>query len=282
MAPAARPTLYILDAYALIFQVFHAIPAMAGPSGQPTNAVFGLFRDLLNLIRTRKPTCLAGAFDGGGPVFRSTLDPNYKATRSAMPPDLVPQIEVIKRLFAGFRIPALLTPGFEADDLIATLARQAEARGYDVFLCTSDKDARQLLTPHIKILNLRKDVIMDPDALRADWGIGPEQVVDLLALTGDTVDNVPGVPGIGVKTAAELLRKFGDLDTLLAHPRGLGKETTGEPRRARGNRAQGARAGPPPRRRPPGHRVGRPHPLPARLRRPQGPVRRVRLPPLPR
>jgi DNA polymerase-1 len=215
-AAAPRPTLYVLDAYALIFQVFHAIPAMSGPAGQPTNAVFGLFRDLLNLIRTRKPDYLVGAFDGGGPVFRSTLDPNYKATRSAMPVDLVPQIEVIKRLFAGFGVPALMVPGFEADDLIATLARQAEASGHDVFLCTSDKDARQLLTPHIKILNLRKDVIMGPDGLRDDWGIGPEQVVDLLALTGDTVDNVPGVPGIGVKTAAELLRKFGDLDTLLA------------------------------------------------------------------
>jgi DNA polymerase-1 len=211
-----RPTLYVIDAYSFIFQVFHAIPLMAGPAGQPTNAVFGIFRDILNLLKTRRPHSLVAAFDGGGRVFRSDLYEEYKAQRKEMPEDLVPQIAVIKRLFEAFRIPVLMVPGFEADDIIATLATQAPGRGFDVFLCTADKDARQLLSEHVHIYNIRKAQVLDVAALEAEWGVTPEQVVDLLALTGDTVDNVPGVPGIGLKTGADLLKTFGDLETLLA------------------------------------------------------------------
>src|SRR6476469_9028169 len=122
----SRPTLYILDAYSLIFQVFHAIPEMTGPAGQPTQAVFGIFRDLLNLLRDRKPDYLAAAFDGAGPVFRSEIFPAYKAQRAAMPEDLVPRIDVIRRVFDGFRVPVLVHEGVEADDVIATLARKGE------------------------------------------------------------------------------------------------------------------------------------------------------------
>src|SRR4051812_19179147 len=211
-----RPTLYILDAYSLIYQVFHAIPLMTGPSGQPTQAVFGIFRDLLNLLRDRKPDYLAAAFDGSGPVFRSEIYADYKAQRSAMPDELTPQIPVIRRVFEGFRVPVLMHPGVEADDVIATVARRAEERGLDVFICTADKDARQLLDDHIRILNLRTQKVLDVEGLKADWGVAPGQVVDLLALTGDTSDNVPGVPGIGLKTGAKLLEEFGDLETLLA------------------------------------------------------------------
>lgn len=210
-----RPTLYVIDAYSFIFQVFHAIPLMAGPAGQPTNAVFGIFRDILGLLKSRKPAYAAAAFDGAGPVFRSELYSDYKAQRAEMPADLVPQIDVIRRVFEAFGIPVLMVPGFEADDIIATLATEGASRGFDVFICTSDKDARQLLSDHIQIYNIRKSQVLDIAGLQADWGITPEQVVDLLALTGDAVDNVPGVPGIGQKTAADLLRTFGDLDTLL-------------------------------------------------------------------
>jgi DNA polymerase-1 len=211
-----RPTLYILDAYSLIYQVFHAIPLMTGPAGQPTQAVFGIFRDLLNLLRDRKPDYLAAAFDGAGRVFRSELYPEYKAQRAAMPDELVPQIPVIRRVFEGFRVPVLMEEGVEADDVIATVARRAEERGLDVYICTADKDARQLLDEHIRILNLRTQKVLDVEALKGDWGVSPAQVVDLLALTGDTSDNVPGVPGIGLKTGAKLLEEFGDLETLLA------------------------------------------------------------------
>ncbi len=211
-----RPKFYIIDAYSLIFQVYHAIPLMTGPAGQPTNAVFGIFRDILNLLKTRKPDALVAAFDGGGRVFRSDLFEDYKAHRAPMPEDLRPQIEPIRRVFEGFRVPVTLVEGFEADDLIATLARRGVAEGRDVVIVTADKDARQLIGPHCVLLNLRKNQFLDADGLKAEWGIRPDQVVDFLALTGDSVDNVPGVPGIGPKTATQLLEKFGDIESLLA------------------------------------------------------------------
>jgi DNA polymerase-1 len=214
-APAKRPSLYILDAYSLIFQVFHAIPEMTGPAGQPTQAVFGIFRDLLNLVRDRRPEYLAAAFDGAGPVFRSEIYPEYKANRSDMPDDLSAQIPVIRRVFEGFRVPVLLEEGMEADDVIATLATRGAERGLDVFIVTSDKDARQLIGDHVRLLNLRTRKEMDAAALEKDWGIRPDQVVDFLALTGDSVDNIPGVPGIGAGYAATFLKEFGTLDNLL-------------------------------------------------------------------
>jgi DNA polymerase I len=211
----SRQTLYILDAFSIIYQVFHAIPHMSGPAGQPTQAVFGIFRDLLTLLKNRRPDHMAAAFDGMGPVFRSELFPEYKAQRAEMPADLQSQISTIRRLFDGFRVPVLISEGYEADDLIATLARRGAERGLDVFICTADKDARQLLNDRIRIYNFRKNQILDVEGLKADWGITPEQVIDYLALTGDAVDNVPGVPGIGPKTATELLQKFHTLENLL-------------------------------------------------------------------
>jgi DNA polymerase I len=210
-----RPTLYILDAFSLIFQVFHAIPEMTGPSGQPTQAVFGIFRDMLNILRDRKPEYIAAAFDGPGRVFRQDLYEDYKANRAEMPADLVPQIPVIQRVFEGFQVPVLIVPGMEADDIIATLARRGEERGLDVTICTADKDARQLLSDQVRILNLRKNAVIDAAALEKEWGIRPDQVVDFLSLTGDAVDNVPGVPGIGEGFAATFLKQFGTLDNLL-------------------------------------------------------------------
>ncbi|WP_435010530.1 DNA polymerase I [Tundrisphaera lichenicola] len=210
-----RPTIYILDAYSLIYQVFHAIPLMTSPSGQPTNAVFGIFRDLLNILKTRKPEYLAAAFDGAEKTKRAEKYETYKAQRGPMPEDMVPQIPVIRRLFEAFQVPVLLHPGAEADDVIATLARRATERGLDVVICTADKDARQLLDEHTRILNLRKGEFLDVEGLKKDWGVSPDQVVDTLALTGDSVDNVPGVPGIGLKTAVALLQEFGSIDNIL-------------------------------------------------------------------
>ena len=214
---STRPSIYILDAFNLIFQVYHAIPEMTGPAGQPTQAIFGIYRDLLNLMRDRKPDYVAAAFDGPGRVFRSDIYEEYKANRKEMPVDLVPQIPVIRRLFDGFRVPVIVEPGMEADDVIATLARRAEERGIDVFIVTADKDARQLINDHVCVLNLRKNKVIDAAELEKDWGIRPDQVVDFLALTGDTVDNVPGVPGVGEGFAATFLKQFGTLDNLLAN-----------------------------------------------------------------
>jgi DNA polymerase I len=215
--PSSRPTLYVLDSFSMIYQVYHAIGEMTGPAGQPTQAVFGIVRDLFNLLRDRKPDFLAAAWDGPGPTFREEVFPEYKAQRAAMPDDLSCQLDVVVRAFEAFRIPVLVEKGAEADDVIATLARAAERKGMDVTIITADKDARQLISDHVRILNLRKQQILDIPALEADWGVRPDQVVDLLALTGDTSDNVPGVPGIGLKTGASLLKEFGTLENLLAN-----------------------------------------------------------------
>lgn len=215
--PPSNPVLYILDSFSLIYQVYHAIAEMTGPSGQPTNAVFGIVRDVMNIRRDRKPDYFVAAFDGRGKVFRSDILPEYKAQRAEMPDDLKPQIDVVRRAFEAFRIPVLMVEGMEADDVIATVARKAAARGIDVVICTGDKDARQLLTDRIRILNLRKQQFLDVAGLKSEWGVRPDQVVDLLALTGDTSDNVPGVPGIGLKTGAKLIEEFDSLDNLLAN-----------------------------------------------------------------
>ncbi|MGE3808177.1 MAG: DNA polymerase I [Gemmataceae bacterium] len=206
--------LYLVDAHSLIYQVFHAIPEMSSPSGLPTNAVFGFTKDLLAL-RDLKPEYLVVAFDAPGKVFREDIYAEYKANRAPMPDDLRTQIGMIHRVLAGMRVAEVSKPGFEADDIIATVARRAAGQGLDVIICSTDKDCRQLIDERIKLLNLRKNKTMDRSALEEDWGIKPEQVVDLQAMVGDSVDNVPGVPGIGLKTAAKLLQEFGSLDNIL-------------------------------------------------------------------
>jgi DNA polymerase-1 len=213
---AATGTLYLVDGHALLFQVFHGIRGMTGPTGLPTNAIFGFARDLL-FLRGLKPDYLAVAFDRSEPTFRSELYADYKAHRSEMPDDLVLQLPHIPRLLEALAIPGLSFPRFEADDVLATLARAGAARGLGVFVCTSDKDCRQLISDRVRLYNLRKRQPFGRDELLADWGITPEQVVDLQTLVGDSVDNVPGVPGIGVKTAAKLLQEYGTIENLLAN-----------------------------------------------------------------
>ena len=210
-------TLYIVDAHSLIFQVFHAIPEMSAPDGRPTNAVFGFIRDILYLAEDKKPDYFVVAFDPPGPTFRDAIYPDYKAHRPPMPENLSPQIDMIRQVLVAMHLPVLECPGFEADDVIATVVRLAHERAFDVFICTGDKDARQLICPHVSIYNIRKDQVFDERALKAEWGIRPDQVIDLLTLKGDSVDNVPGVEGVGPKTASALLQEFGTLHTLLAN-----------------------------------------------------------------
>jgi DNA polymerase-1 len=211
---AAIERVYLIDAHSLIFQVFHAIPEMTSPSGLPTNAIFGFTRDLL-FLRGLKPAYILCAFDEPGPTFRDIIYKEYKAHRAPMPDDLSLQLPYIRDLIGSMGIPVLGRAGFEADDVIATLAAAAEARGMDVFICTSDKDCRQLISDHVRLYNIRKQKDFGRQELLEDWGVTPEQVVDLQTLVGDSVDNVPGVPGVGVKTAAKLLQEYGTLDKLL-------------------------------------------------------------------
>jgi DNA polymerase-1 len=213
---SATGSLYLVDAHALIFQVFHAIRGMTSPSGLPTNALFGFVRDML-FLRDLRPDYLLCAFDRAEPTFRSDLYPEYKAHREAMPDDLQLQIPLIHQALEALAIPVVSVPRFEADDIMATVARAGAERGLDVHLCTSDKDCRQLITDRVRLFNLRKQQMFGRDELLADWGIRPDQVVDLQALVGDSVDNVPGVPGIGLKTAAQLLQKYDTIEGILAN-----------------------------------------------------------------
>ena len=221
-ASESAGSIYLIDAHSLIYQVFHAIPEMSSPSGLPTNAIFGFARDLLYIKTEKRPDYLVVALDPPGPVFRNEIYPEYKAHRPPPPNDLILQIPEIHRLLEALRVPNVCLPGFEADDVLATLARAAELRGLDVVVCTSDKDCRQLIDDHTQLLNLRKRSLMGRQELLADWGITPEQVVDLQSLVGDSTDNVPGVPGIGMKTAAKLLQDFGTIEGVLAN---IGKIT---------------------------------------------------------
>ena len=212
----SRDCIYIIDTFSLMFQVFHAIPPMTGTQGQPTNAVFGFTRDIFGIL-DRKPTHLVCAFDSPGLGKRGEIYSEYKANRSEMPEDLRPQIPLIKELLEGFRIPVLQFDGWEADDVIATVTTEASARGLEVVIVTTDKDARQLLSPTVRMLNCRKNTYFDGAALMDDWGVRPDQVVDFQSLVGDSVDNVPGVPKVGPKTAKTLLETFGNLDHILAN-----------------------------------------------------------------
>lgn len=208
--------LYLIDAHSLIFQVFYAIRGMSSPAGLPTNAVFGFLRDMLYL-RGLKPDYLICCFDRPEPTFRSDIAADYKAHRDPPPDDLILQIPMIQEALKALAIPSLDVERYEADDLLATLAVKGSERGLRVYLCTSDKDCRQLLSDRVKILNLRKNEEFGPAELMADWGVRPDQVVDLQAMAGDSVDNVKGVPGIGIKTGAALLQEFDTLDNLLAN-----------------------------------------------------------------
>ncbi len=213
----AGKTVWVIDTLSRVYQLFHALPEMSSPAGVPVQAVYGFTKDLLGIHEKKKPDYLFCAMDAPGPTFRHERHADYKGTRAEMPADLVPQIPLVRELCATMGIPCLELSGFEADDILATIVARATARGASVILATSDKDARQLLSDRVTLLNLRTNALMGPEELRADWGIGPEQVVDWLSLVGDTADNVPGVPQIGPKAATELLQRFGDLETILAH-----------------------------------------------------------------
>jgi DNA polymerase-1 len=210
-------TVYAVDLLSRVYQLFHALPEMTAPDGRPVSVVFGLTRDLLDIIEKRKPDYLFCGMDAAGPTFRHERYEAYKANRAEMPADLVTQIPLVRRLLDVTGIPCLELAGYEADDVLATLATQVVAAGGICTIATSDKDARQLLSDRVHLLNLRNNSNLGVPELEAEWGIRPDQVVDFLALVGDAVDNVPGVPGVGPKIAGELLRTFGTLDGVLAN-----------------------------------------------------------------
>jgi len=210
-------TVWVIDTHSLVYQVFHALPPMTSPTGQPVQAVFGFSRDVLALLAAKKPDYLFAAIDMPGKTFRHELYDQYKVHRADMPDDLKPQMPAIRRVLSAMRIPVVGLASFEADDVLATVARQVDELGGECILVTTDKDCRQLITDRVKLYNVRKDEFLDRDGLVADWGIEPGQVVDFQALVGDSTDNVPGVPLIGPKIAGELLAKYKTLESVLDH-----------------------------------------------------------------
>lgn len=210
------PTLYLIDGTAYIHRAYHAIRGLTNSKGLPTNAVFGFTRMLIKLMAERRPEYAAMLFDAKGPTFRHERYEAYKANRPPMAEEMAVQIPLIKRVTRGFNLPLVEMAGFEADDLIGTLARQAQEKGFFVVMVTGDKDFMQLVTDTAVIWDPMKEKTVDRTAVRAAMGIDPGQVVDVMGLAGDSSDNIPGVPGIGPKTAQNLIQSFGSLEALYA------------------------------------------------------------------
>ncbi len=213
-----RPALFLVDGYSQVYRAYHAIRGLTGPDGRSTNAVYGFVTMLRKLIAEQQPSFIACAFDSAGPTFRSALAADYKANRPAMPQDLADQIVWVHRACEALGVPILACEGFEADDLIGTATARASADGYDVVIVSADKDMFQLVRDGVRVFNPRDEgAWFNADGVAEKFGVAPHLVVDVLALTGDAVDNIKGVPGIGEKGARELVAAFGSLDNLLAH-----------------------------------------------------------------
>lgn len=207
-------TLYLIDGSAYIYRAYHAIRSLTNSKGLPTNAAFGFTRMLIKLIEDRSPEYVVMFFDAKGPTFRHELYRDYKANRPPMPEDLSIQIPYIKEITHGFNMPVIEMQGFEADDLIGTFRYQAEQDGFFVVMVTGDKDFVQLVTDNAVIWDPMKEKTIDINTVRDDFGVEPYQMIDVMALSGDVSDNIPGVPGIGPKTALSLIKTFGTMERL--------------------------------------------------------------------
>lgn len=208
--------LYLIDGSSYIYRAYFAIRHLSNSKGMATNAIFGFTNMLLKVMREHAPDHLAVVFDARGPTFRKEIYPEYKANRAAMPEDLVPQIPRIKELVRAFNLPALELQGYEADDIIATLAKKHAAQGLEVTIVSGDKDLMQVVSEQVRMLDTMKDKIYGPAEVAERFGGGPDKVVEVQALAGDSSDNIPGVPGIGEKTAVKLIAEFGTVESLLA------------------------------------------------------------------
>ena len=208
--------LYLIDGSGYIFRAFYGLPAMTRSDGTPVNAVFGFCSMLFGLLEGNNADYLAVIFDAKRENFRNQIYPDYKANRAEAPEDLRPQFPLIRKAVESFSVPAIELEGYEADDLIAAYAKSGVEAGMKVTVVSSDKDLMQLVRPGVSLFDPVKNKPIGPDEVEAKFGVAPDRVVDVQALAGDSTDNVPGVPGIGVKTAAELIRTYGDLETLLA------------------------------------------------------------------
>ncbi|MGQ9732173.1 MAG: DNA polymerase I [Candidatus Zipacnadales bacterium] len=215
----------VIDGNSLVHRAYHALPSLTTSSGRPVGAVYGFAQTVLSLLEKHPPDYAAVAFDPPGPTFRHEIYPAYKANRPLTPPDLAEQFELARQFVEACRLPVVMVPGFEADDVIGTLAVRAAAAGMDVLIVTIDRDCLQLITDRIRVLSPSRGsqdpVLFDADAVRRTYGYGPEQVAAAKSLAGDPSDNIPGVPHVGTKTTIDLLQQYGSLDEILAHPEGI-------------------------------------------------------------
>ena len=216
------PRLFLLDGYSLAFRAFFALPLLTTGSGRYTNATYGFAMMLTRLLEDYEPEYIAVAMDKGRPTVRLQRYPEYKGTRDKTPTEMAEQIPYIKEVLRAYRIPILEYEGYEADDIIGTLSVQAAEAGLETRIVTGDRDALQLVTPSVAVLLTKKGItemeMYDVAALEKRYGLQPSQLADLKALMGDKSDNIPGIPGIGIKTGIKLLKAAGDLDTLLQQP----------------------------------------------------------------
>ncbi len=212
--------LYLIDGNSYFHRAFHAIKALANSKGAPTNAIYGFTTMILKILRERKPDAVAIVFDSPVPTQRHRLYEQYKAHRPETPGELIIQIPRIKEIIKAFNIPVFEMPGYEADDVICTLAKKAVRLGGQsrVFIVSGDKDMMQAVDSFIKIYDPMKDLIIDEEYITGRFEMPPQKISEIMALTGDAVDNIPGVKGIGEKTAKGLLLKAGGLDNLLKDP----------------------------------------------------------------
>ncbi len=207
--------LYLVDGYGYLFRAFFAMPSITRKDGTPTGAAYGFCNMLVKLLRESDADAMLVTFDASGPTFRNEIYPEYKANRDETPEDLIPQFPMVREAAAAFGLQSLELTGYEADDIIATVARQAVERGIQVTVVSSDKDLMQLVRPGVSMLDPMKNRPIGPDEVLEKFGVSPDKVVDVQSLAGDSTDNVPGVPGIGIKTAAQLIGEYGSLEALL-------------------------------------------------------------------
>ncbi len=214
------PRLFLIDGSSQMYRAYHAMrgSGLSGPGGRSTHAVYIFVTMLRKLIQDHQPQYIAASFDLAGPTFRDEMVTDYKANRAPMPPDLAEQIPWVHEACEAMGVPILTYARFEADDVIGTLATKASAQGFEIAIVTGDKDFFQLVHDGLKVYNPRDDgTWYDAEGVKEKFGVTPAQVVDVLALMGDTIDNIKGVPGIGEKGARDLISTYGNLDALLAH-----------------------------------------------------------------
>jgi DNA polymerase-1 len=210
-------TLLLVDGSSYLYRAFHALPELKSPQGEHTGAIHGVLSMLRRLGADYPSSARACVFDARGKTFREEAYPEYKANRASMPPELASQIEPLLEAVAALGWPVLTVPGVEADDVIATLAEDAKSKGWDCVISTGDKDLAQLVDERVTLVNTMSNEKLDSAAVRQKFGVAPERIVDYLALTGDAVDNVPGVAKVGPKTAAKWIQQYGSLDQVMAH-----------------------------------------------------------------